>query len=107
MPEPQWIPTVDDSKLAEGGRRIVYPKGVSILLIRKKGEVFALRNRCRHMGCTLGGAVLNEYTIQCTCHDWRFDIRTGKFLDATELSIHTYETRVEGGKISIKLDGGD
>lgn len=106
MPDAQWIPTVDESKVPEGGTRIVYPKGISVLLIRQNGQVFALRNRCRHMGCTLGGAVLEGYTLQCTCHDWRYDIRTGQFLDARELGIEVYETKTEGGKISVRLDGG-
>ncbi len=96
---------MDASKLAEGAVKVVYPKGISILLIRQKGEIFALRNRCAHMGCTLSGAVLEGRTLQCTCHDWRYDIRTGQFHDAQEISIPVYETRIEGDKISVRLEG--
>ncbi len=96
---------MEASKLAEGEMKVVSPRGISVLLIKQKGEVFALRNRCAHMGCTLAGAILEGRTLQCTCHDWRFDIRTGEFHDAKEIAIPVYETRIDEGKISVRLDG--
>ncbi len=41
--------------------------------------------------------------ITCPCHDWRFDIRSGVFLDAEELSIATYRVKSEEGKVLVEL----
>jgi nitrite reductase/ring-hydroxylating ferredoxin subunit len=98
-----WVPALDESALAEGAIAVVYPQGLSILLIRTGGRVFALRNRCAHMACTLARGKLEGYSLRCPCHTWRFDIRTGEFLDAREISIPTYECRSVGHVIHIRL----
>jgi 3-phenylpropionate/trans-cinnamate dioxygenase ferredoxin subunit len=67
------------AKLAEGKPSAVFPLGLPVLLIRRGAEVFALENRCAHLGCPLVSGKLDGYLLQCPCHDWRFDIRDGKF----------------------------
>jgi 3-phenylpropionate/trans-cinnamate dioxygenase ferredoxin subunit len=74
------------------------------LLIRKAAdELFAVSNRCAHMSCPLRNGKLEGYVLSCPCHDWRFDIRTGRFLDAPEIAIQVYETRIEEGNVWVKL----
>ena len=54
---------------------------------------------------TSGNSTLNlaGYTLTCPCHDWRFDVRTGRFLDAPELAIAVYPTKSEAGKLFVNL----
>lgn len=89
--------------LPDGKMRAVFPRGLPVLLARKGAEVFALENRCAHMGCPLAGGKLDGYTLQCPCHDWKFDIRDGKFLDAPELSLKTYAVKTMTGKIFLEV----
>lgn len=91
------------SKLAEGKPAAVFPLGLPVLLVRRGAEVFALENRCAHMGCPLAAGKLDGYLLQCPCHDWRFDIRDGKFLDAPELAVKTYPAEIQDGKIFIRI----
>jgi nitrite reductase/ring-hydroxylating ferredoxin subunit len=42
------------------------------------------------MSCTLAGGRLDDYTIQCPCHEWKFDITSGEFLAAREIKVETY-----------------
>ena len=99
-----WVPTLDESQLLEDSVTPVFPKGVSIILIRKEGRIYALRNRCAHMSCTLAGGRLDGYTLQCSCHDWKYDITTGEFLAAREIAIPTYGCKSQDGKIFVKLE---
>lgn len=102
--EQPWIPVIEDAKLIESSVRLVTPKGLGILLIRKKGkEIYAISNKCPHMGCPLRTGILEGYILTCPCHDWRFDIRTGVFLDAREISLDVYPVRIAAGMISIRL----
>lgn len=87
----------------EGKTRAVFPGGLPVLLVRRGAEVFALENRCAHMGCPLSGGDLDGYTLTCPCHDWRYDVRSGKFLDAPEVYIKTYAARVLDGKIFLEV----
>jgi 3-phenylpropionate/trans-cinnamate dioxygenase ferredoxin subunit len=47
---------------------------------------------------------LDGHTLTCSCHDWRFDIRTGRFLDAPELGAATYRVKSEAGQVFVRLD---
>ena len=102
---PQWVPTIDDTKVRDGAYVPVYPKGVGVLLVRVDGELHAVANKCAHMACPLEGGKLEGATLTCPCHDWRFDVRSGEFLDAPELRITTFATRVEDGKVLVELKG--
>jgi 3-phenylpropionate/trans-cinnamate dioxygenase ferredoxin subunit len=102
---PQWVPTTDDSKVRDGAYVPVYPKGVGVLLVRVGDELFAIANKCAHMACPLEGGSLEGAVLTCPCHDWRFDVRSGRSLDAPELGIETFATKVEGGKVLVELKG--
>lgn len=91
------------SKLAEGKPAAVFPLGLPVLLIRVGVEVFALENRCAHLGCPLAAGTLDGYLLRCPCHDWRFDIRDGRFVDAPELAIKTYAVEIKDGKVFVRL----
>jgi nitrite reductase/ring-hydroxylating ferredoxin subunit len=104
MDDNGWVPTLDESRLHEETVNLVAPKGVSIILIKKGGHIYALRNRCAHMACTLAGGRLDGYTIQCPCHEWKYDITTGEFIDAREITIATYMCKIQDGKIFVNLE---
>jgi 3-phenylpropionate/trans-cinnamate dioxygenase ferredoxin subunit len=101
-----WIFVIEENQLLENHVNVVFPKGLSILLIKKAGQIYAISNKCAHMGCGMGGGILKDYTIQCPCHDWRYDIRTGEFLDAREIKLPTYQCQLVDGKIFINIEKG-
>jgi 3-phenylpropionate/trans-cinnamate dioxygenase ferredoxin subunit len=102
--EPVWVPVVDESRLAEDTINVAFCKGVSVILIRKGGHIFALRNRCAHMACTLASGRLDGDVLQCPCHDWKFDITTGEFLAAKEIHVPIYRCKSESGTVFIEWE---
>jgi len=94
--------TVPLEDIRESAPRAVFPRGLPVLLIRRGAEVFALENRCAHMGCPLAAGRLDGWLLQCPCHDWRFDIRDGRFADAPELSIKVYRAEVREGRVFVR-----
>ena len=106
MTKPSWISTIDEDMLQEKNtvaKVAIYPKGLPVLLIKKEGQIYAISNKCAHMACPLAGGVLDGYSMRCPCHNWSFDIRTGEFLDAKEIKIPVYETKLLEGKIFVKI----
>lgn len=101
--EPSWVFAIEEEKLPENTLQAVFPKGIPILLIKRGGKIHAISNKCAHMACTLAGGFLEGPTIKCPCHDWKFDIRTGEFLDAKEITITTYELRLSEKKVFVKV----
>lgn len=102
--EHAWVPVLNESDLIEDITHLASARGISIVLIRKGDRIYALRNRCAHMSCTLASGVLDGYTLQCPCHEWKFDITNGEFVDARELKVQTYACKSEGGTIQIRLE---
>ena len=101
-----WVFVIEENKLRENTVNLVFLKGLSILLIKSAGQIYTLSNKCAHMGCGLVGGTLKDHTLQCSCHDWKYDIRTGEFLDAKEIRIPTYQWRLENGRIFINIEEG-
>ena len=99
-----WKYALDDSTLPEGRMAPAYPQGVNVVLARIGGAVYAVSGTCAHMACPLFMGRLEGYTIVCSCHDWRFDVRTGRFLNAPELGLTVYPTKLEARKLFVSLD---
>ena len=90
--------------LDESGGACVTAKGLPVLLMKRHGQIFALSNQCPHMGCALAGGSMDGYTLTCPCHDWHFDIRTGRMSpEDAGMVLRTYQWRIDSGKISIKI----
>jgi len=91
------------AKIPEGRPYAVFPRGLPVLLVRRGAEVYALENRCAHMGCPLAAGTLDGYVLTCPCHDWRFDVRDGRFLDAPELGVRTYAASLRAGRVFVRI----
>ena len=96
-----WTFAIKKCDLRENRLTRVYPGGVAILLIRKDGALHALASNCPHMGCSLGGAILDKDTIQCPCHDWKFNISTGRLMEAEEIRLEIYPCKIENSCVFI------
>jgi nitrite reductase/ring-hydroxylating ferredoxin subunit len=82
----------------------VTTSGISVLLINLNGKYYALGNTCTHMGCKLSNGFLQGEVVQCSCHGSRFEVKTGKVVGGPALKPEpTYETKVEGDQIQIKI----
>ncbi|MCC6501628.1 MAG: Rieske (2Fe-2S) protein [Deltaproteobacteria bacterium] len=103
MNEKDWIYVMDERDLPEGSISPVYPKGVNVLLAKVDGKVYALDGKCPHMGCPLFCGTLSGHTITCACHDWRFNVKTGEFIDAIELKLKVYGAKAENGRLFVSL----
>ncbi len=101
----RWTYVMDEKRLPEGVMTVVFPHGLPVLLVKSSGNIYAMSNRCAHMGCTLSRGSLWGLAVKCPCHEWMFDVRTGGFVTAGEIRIPTYEVKVEDNKIYLNIGG--
>jgi 3-phenylpropionate/trans-cinnamate dioxygenase ferredoxin subunit len=99
-----WFFAIAENELDEGEKKPLLIEGDKLLLLRQEGHFYAISNKCPHMDCPLSKGILNGYVIQCPCHDWQFDIRSGEFLNAEEIKVQAYETKVADGKIYVNME---
>ncbi len=84
---------------------VVFPYGIPVLLVRNSGNIYAVSNKCAHMGCTLSRGSLWGLAVKCPCHEWMFDVRTGESVTAPQIKIPAYEVKAEGNKIYLNIGG--
>ena len=128
-----FIEVAKVNELHEGKMKHVEVNGREILISNVGGKFYATSDRCGHMNALLSMGNLKENTLTCPFHGARFDVTTGRklsepiltppqemeplpqtwqkfFENVGQLMAHiktydltTYETRVEGDSIKIKL----
>ena len=95
---------LNESELYEGSMKLVRLEGVPVLLIKQLGQIFAIDNRCPHMGCAFSDGTLDGFIIICPCHDWRFNLKTGQYQDEPSIKLTKYEWKIVSGKIWVKIE---
>lgn len=115
-----WTAVLRQAELPEGERRVVDLGGQAILLLNHGGHIYAVDNRCPHMGAALeGGEVTEDGIIVCPRHHSAFDLRRGDVKDWTpwppgvgrvlgavsrQTALPVFATRVEEGSIWVGVE---
>lgn len=71
----------DIGSFVEGKNLCVKAQGVNVVLIKANGKIYAVENKCPHLGLPLGRGKIENGAIVCPFHGSRFDIRTGENTD--------------------------
>ena len=91
------------SDLHEGLGRTVWVDEKPFALFRVNGEIYAIDDTCPHMGASLGGGFVENGTVTCPWHFWRFRLADGKWADNPRLGIGCYQVRVDGDDVQIQI----
>jgi len=107
MQEDSWVFAIDVDDMVDGQMKPISLDGQKIVLIRLEDEFYSISNKCPHMGCPLSKGTLKNDVIKCPCHDWQFNIKTGQFIAAKEITVTKYSTKVSDNKVFVNLEGGN
>jgi nitrite reductase/ring-hydroxylating ferredoxin subunit len=90
-------------ELKAKGRLVVHGRHRPILLVYEGAQVFALDNRCPHMGFPLDRGSVEDGILTCHWHHARFELASGCTFDlwADDVPICPVEIRA-GGEIWVK-----
>ena len=93
-----------------------------IVVVRRDGQFYALRDTCPHQGAPLsdgrvsGTALEREVgsplrygrdgeILRCPWHGWQFDIKTGcSLVDPATSRVRTYSIHVAHGRVVVDVD---
>ena len=101
---PTFLPVLDEASLADNSMEIIEVGGKKLVLAKRFGKIYALNNTCPHLGGPLGRGTLRDNTVICPLHHWSFDLESGGCLNGIpDEKVAVYETKVENGKILLKL----
>jgi 3-phenylpropionate/trans-cinnamate dioxygenase ferredoxin subunit len=98
-----WTFALRESDLRHSGVTRAYPAGLAVLIISRPGSLHALSSNCPHMGCSMGGAIIEGDNLQCPCHDWQFSIDTGKLVSSPEIGLDRFDAKIENGNVFVNI----
>jgi nitrite reductase/ring-hydroxylating ferredoxin subunit len=91
-------------ELKHKGYLSVTVQGHDIVLFYQEGEVYALDNRCPHMGFPLSRGSTEDGILTCDWHHARFDIKTGGCFDLWADDVPVFAVNVIDGNIFIHTE---
>ncbi len=93
-----------ESELPENEPHRAEVNGVRVLVVKQNGEIFAIGERCAHLGGPLAEGKLENGTIRCPWHGSCFSIRDGHVVEGpAAFPQPRFETRVRDGQIEVRL----
>jgi len=94
------------AELRAKGRLVVHGGHRPILVVYDRGRVFALDNRCPHMGFPLDRGSVDDGILTCHWHHARFDLESGCTFDLWADDAPICPVEVRNGEIWVKTTFG-
>jgi nitrite reductase/ring-hydroxylating ferredoxin subunit len=88
------------------GRVVVHGRHSPVLVVYDRGRVFALDNRCPHMGFPLDRGSVEDGILTCPWHHARFDLASGCTFDLWADDVPTCPVELRAGAIWINPSFG-
>ena len=101
-----WTAVLDEAQLQDGDSARAVAGEATVLLHRYDGRIHAIGSRCSHAGGPLDEGEIDSAncTVTCPWHQSVFRLEDGSVVHGpASVPQAAYDTRVQGGKIEIRL----
>jgi nitrite reductase/ring-hydroxylating ferredoxin subunit len=105
-PNKEFVRAASLEELRAKGRLVVHGHHRPILVVYDRGRVFALDNRCPHMGFPLERGSVEDGILTCHWHHARFDLESGCTFDLWADDIPTCPVELRNGDVFVKTAFG-
>ncbi|MEM7334221.1 MAG: Rieske (2Fe-2S) protein [Chloroflexota bacterium] len=103
MSQTQFVPAISYDELKEKGCRVVQLKGHTVALYATADSVYAVDNRCPHMGFPLDKGSVKDGILVCHWHHARFDLETGGTFDQFADDVRAFPVVVKDNEVWVDL----
>lgn len=99
----QWFPVLLETQLKQKPISVSL-LGEALVLVRLAGEVCCFSDCCPHRHVPLSDGSVQQNTLQCCYHGWRFD-QDGQCVQYPEHALLSYAVSCQQGVIWLRLEG--
>jgi nitrite reductase/ring-hydroxylating ferredoxin subunit len=99
----RWVKAARAADVRAAGRLSAHLDGHAIVLFASNDALFAVDNRCPHMGFPLDRGTVADGILTCHWHHARFDLAGGGTFDQFADDVRAYPVEVRDGDIYIDL----
>ncbi len=104
---PEFITVCDAGDIPQGRGKTFTVADRRIAVFFVDGRYYALDDYCPHMGESLGLGDVHDGAVICYQHLWAFRLTDGVSPDAPSLKAETFEVRVRGEEIQVRVPKKD
>jgi nitrite reductase (NADH) small subunit len=99
-----WTEIVKFDDIPRQGSRVIEFDTTQVAVFRTAAdEIFAVRDKCPHRGGPLSQGIVHGGKVTCPLHNWKIDLATGEATLPDKGCARTYATKVEAGRVFLKL----
>ncbi len=91
------------SEVREKGCQVVSLNGHTVALFAQGDQVYAIDNRCPHMGFPLDKGSVREGILTCHWHHARFDLESGGTFDQFADDVRAFPVEIRQGEIWVDV----
>jgi nitrite reductase/ring-hydroxylating ferredoxin subunit len=100
--QPEFVLATSLEELKAKGRLVVRGRHPPVLVVADRGRVFALDNRCPHMGFPLDRGSVEDGVLTCHWHHARFDLESGCAFDLWADDAPSCPVEVRDGEVWVR-----
>ncbi|NER78632.1 MAG: Rieske (2Fe-2S) protein [Leptolyngbya sp. SIO1D8] len=98
-----FVPVAQVEDIEAAGVLVVHVEGQGIALFHHQGQIYALDNRCPHMGFPLHKGSVKDCILTCHWHHARFDLTSGGTFDIWADDGRAFPVELRGSTVWIDL----
>jgi nitrite reductase/ring-hydroxylating ferredoxin subunit len=85
------------------GRLVISISGHTLLLVQANNTIYAVDNRCPHMGFPLYKGTVKDCILTCDWHYARFDVTSGGTFDPWADDLPAFPVQIRDGEVWVNL----
>jgi nitrite reductase/ring-hydroxylating ferredoxin subunit len=89
--------------IREAGKLVTALNGHTVCLLAEGDDVYAVDNRCPHMGFPLHRGTVSDGILTCHWHHARFDLCTGGTFDQFADELRRFPVEIDGADVYVDL----
>lgn len=104
MTKRTWISVGSVESIPRQGARVVETPIGRVAVFRAHDDtIFALDDRCPHLGGPLSQGIVHGHSVTCPLHNWVISLETGEACEPDEGCTRAIPVKVSGGAIELGL----
>jgi nitrite reductase/ring-hydroxylating ferredoxin subunit/uncharacterized membrane protein len=102
-PPQEFVPVLTETELPQNELKRVTAEGMPVLLVRRGESIYAIAEKCAHLGGPLSEGRLEDTSVKCPWHGSCFSLEDGRVLEGP--SVHAQpvlEVRIRNDQIEVR-----
>lgn len=99
--EKSWHDVAAVDELIDKAVTYIKGEGRDLFIYAENSNIKVFDSHCPHQATNIPALVLENCTLTCPKHGWKFDVRSGKCIEYGDRPLHEFENRMNDGRLEV------